>query len=51
MWWSEIGVLGRVSIVVAIQIIACLMFGGWGLLVFPVIGVILYIYAWISVNK
>jgi len=48
MWWSEIGVLGRVSVVIAIQVIACLMFGVAGLLVFPVIGVLLYFWAYIS---
>jgi hypothetical protein len=33
--WENIGVLGRVFVIVGIQIIACYIFGFWGLLLYP----------------
>jgi len=48
MWWSEIGVVGRVFVVIAIQVIACFIFGVWGLLAFPVLGILLYIWAYMT---
>lgn len=33
--WESIGVLGRVFVVVGVQIVACYIFGYWGLLLYP----------------
>ena len=44
MWWARIGVLGRLYVIVGLQIIAVCFFGILGLLLYPVIYLLMAIY-------
>lgn len=44
MWWAQIGVLGRLFVIVGLQVIAVCVLGGWGLLLYPVLYVLMALY-------
>ena len=44
MWWARIGVLGRLYVIVGLQVIAVCFLGIWGLLLYPVIYLLMAIY-------
>jgi len=48
MWWENIGVVGRAAVFISIQVIACFIFGGWGLLVFPVLYILISVWLHLS---
>lgn len=48
MWWSDIGKVGRLFVIIAVQVIACFLLGGWGLLIYPAIYAVMYI--WIKIS-
>ncbi len=44
MWWSRIGLLGRLYVVIGLQAITVWLLGLWGLLLYPIL-ILLFILA------